>query len=534
MHPGKRNAINSTSNLSPWLAFGNLSPRLLMFEIQRFEKNVIRNRSTYWIWHELVFRDFFRFSAKFKYKSKMFKIEGPFDLPQKSTQDQTSVQLQYSNEEKRSKKSTPNNSPKSVINNREIFQNEELIGGIKRSVSLGTQKSRKFQDNPRKNGSNSNLQKHRRQSTNNNNLSAQKFMNWRVPSEFDKKAQQDFERWITGNTGYPFIDAGMRELAHTGHMSHLHRQTCASFLVRDLQIDWRFGAEWFEYCLLDYTPDANWGNWVYRVFPRPQLLEDAEWPICMHEKRHLMTLEILSWPYVHDQHLVHTNTWVPELGEYFGRTFLEDEAFVKECIRSPWRSLEKICKNPEKYIVNNNHNNIQELNFALVNNQTESNDEIYFSCNELSDSDSEQCSQSEQQKISNYKETQLQQSLISKSNGHNLRNSEFFSKQSNFQSERILVEARRDSPYWFTSVNRVNWPEYQQFMTGYAWTVNNPLLKVPSIKSSVQKTMFTKKLYKYEQWPDFGCEGIKVQRAHQPTSQCQGKKKEQCKVHPQE
>ena len=67
----------------------------------------------------------------------------------------------------------------------------------------------------------------------------------------------------------------MRELAITGYMSHLHRQCCAAYLVRDLQLDWRMGAEHFEACLLDHTPDANWGNWAYRILPRPCLVPTA-------------------------------------------------------------------------------------------------------------------------------------------------------------------------------------------------------------------------------------------------------------------
>ena len=49
-------------------------------------------------------------------------------------------------------------------------------------------------------------------------------------------------------------------------MPHLLRQLTAAFLVRDLRLDWRWGAEWFESRLVDYTPDANWGNWGYVGF----------------------------------------------------------------------------------------------------------------------------------------------------------------------------------------------------------------------------------------------------------------------------
>ena len=72
-----------------------------------------------------------------------------------------------------------------------------------------------------------------------------------------------FERWTTGRTGCPIVDACMRELAETGYSSNRARQIAASFLVKYLGIDWRWGAAWFEYHLLDYDPCSNWGNWQY-------------------------------------------------------------------------------------------------------------------------------------------------------------------------------------------------------------------------------------------------------------------------------
>ncbi|KAK4490884.1 hypothetical protein RD792_001599 [Penstemon davidsonii] len=62
---------------------------------------------------------------------------------------------------------------------------------------------------------------------------------------------------------YPLIDANMKELSTTGFMSNRGRQIVCSFLVRDMGIDWRMGAEWFETCLLDYDPCSNYGNWTY-------------------------------------------------------------------------------------------------------------------------------------------------------------------------------------------------------------------------------------------------------------------------------
>ncbi len=75
--------------------------------------------------------------------------------------------------------------------------------------------------------------------------------------------QRRFDAWRSGATGIPLIDANMRELRESGYMSNRGRQVVASFLAKNLDIDWRWGARWFEHCLIDYCPAANWGNWAY-------------------------------------------------------------------------------------------------------------------------------------------------------------------------------------------------------------------------------------------------------------------------------
>lgn len=81
-----------------------------------------------------------------------------------------------------------------------------------------------------------------------------------LPEKVEKKL---LERWINGQTGLPFIDANMRELQQTGYMSNRGRQNVASFLVKDLQVNWQYGAAYFEQQLLDYDVCSNWGNWCY-------------------------------------------------------------------------------------------------------------------------------------------------------------------------------------------------------------------------------------------------------------------------------
>ena len=72
-----------------------------------------------------------------------------------------------------------------------------------------------------------------------------------------------FNAWKLGRTGYPLVDANMQELAATGYMSNRGRQNVGSFLTKNLGIDWRMGAEWFESLLIDYDVASNYGNWNY-------------------------------------------------------------------------------------------------------------------------------------------------------------------------------------------------------------------------------------------------------------------------------
>ena len=160
-----------STKFSPFLAHGNLSPRLIYNNIKNFENETgISNDSTYWVYFELLWRDFFRFSSC-KYGDKIFYLNGPYGH---------SLYSLFANP------------------NWEWSHDEEL-----------------------------------------------------------------FKKWCDGETGYPFIDAAMIELKLTGFMSNRLRQNCASFLIKDLGIDWRWGAEYFESLLIDYDPAQNYCNWNY-------------------------------------------------------------------------------------------------------------------------------------------------------------------------------------------------------------------------------------------------------------------------------
>ena len=82
---------------------------------------------------------------------------------------------------------------------------------------------------------------------------------WNDPSNH----AQEWECWAKGCTGFPLVDAAMKELLQTGYCSNRVRQNAASFLVKDLKIDWRAGAELFQFLLDDFCVAANWGNWAY-------------------------------------------------------------------------------------------------------------------------------------------------------------------------------------------------------------------------------------------------------------------------------
>ncbi|NDI99240.1 deoxyribodipyrimidine photo-lyase [Flavobacterium sp. LaA7.5] len=75
--------------------------------------------------------------------------------------------------------------------------------------------------------------------------------------------EEEFKAWCMGKTGYPMVDAGMRELNATGHMHNRVRMVVASFLCKHLLIDWRWGEAYFAKKLFDYEQSSNVGNWQW-------------------------------------------------------------------------------------------------------------------------------------------------------------------------------------------------------------------------------------------------------------------------------
>lgn len=150
-----------STKFSAWLANGSLSAKTIYWEIKKYEDQHGANDSTYWVFFELLWRDFFKYTS-LKHGNQLFKING--------------------------------------FTNRtyEWHQNKRLVN-----------------------------------------------------------------QWIEGQTHEPFVNANMIELKNTGWMSNRGRQNVASYFAKQLKLDWRIGAAYFESVLIDYDVHSNYGNWQY-------------------------------------------------------------------------------------------------------------------------------------------------------------------------------------------------------------------------------------------------------------------------------
>jgi len=116
-----------------------------------------------------------------------------------------------------------------------------------------------------------------------------------------------FKKWCNGKTGYPFVDAGMRELNATGHMHNRVRMIVASFLCKHLLIDWRWGETYFATKLLDYEQASNVGNWqwaagsgvdaapYFRIFNPTEQIKKFDKDL-LYIKKWIPELNSLSYP----------------------------------------------------------------------------------------------------------------------------------------------------------------------------------------------------------------------------------------------
>lgn len=143
------------------------------------------------------------------------------------------------------------------------------------------------------------------------------FRNTSVPPSRDSGPERDrlFRAWCNGNTGYPIVDAGMRQLNQTGWMHNRVRMIVASFLIKDLRIDWRSGEQYFMRHLLDADMAANNGNWQwcastgidsmpgYRIF-NPAIQSRKFDPDGAYIRRYVPELTSVSPKRIHEPHLM--------------------------------------------------------------------------------------------------------------------------------------------------------------------------------------------------------------------------------------
>ena len=134
--------------------------------------------------------------------------------------------------------------------------------------------------------------------------------------------EEEFQKWCEGKTGYPFVDAGMRELNATGHMHNRVRMIVASFLCKHLLIDWRWGEAYFASKLLDYEQSSNVGNWQWAAgsgvdaAPYFRIFNPTE--------------QVKKF----DKELFYIKKWIPELQEFSYPQPIVDHVFARErCLR---------------------------------------------------------------------------------------------------------------------------------------------------------------------------------------------------------
>jgi len=131
-----------------------------------------------------------------------------------------------------------------------------------------------------------------------------------------------FQKWCDGKTGYPFVDAGMRQLNTTGRMHNRVRMIVASFLCKHLLIDWRWGETYFALKLLDYEQSSNVGNWQWAAgsgvdaAPYFRIFNPSE--------------QIKKF----DKELVYIKKWIPEFGtSAYPEPIVDHKEAREKCLR---------------------------------------------------------------------------------------------------------------------------------------------------------------------------------------------------------
>ncbi len=142
--------------------------------------------------------------------------------------------------------------------------------------------------------------------------------------------EAEFERWCNGATGYPIVDAGMRELNQTGFMHNRVRMIVASFLTKHLLIDWRWGEAYFAQKLLDFDLAANNGGWQWASGSG---CDAAPYFRIFSPARQTAT---------YDKDLLYIRQWVPELDSFsYPQPMVDHKAARKRCLEAYGKALKK-------------------------------------------------------------------------------------------------------------------------------------------------------------------------------------------------
>lgn len=133
-----------------------------------------------------------------------------------------------------------------------------------------------------------------------------------------RNSEEDFQKWCDGKTGYPIVDAGMRELNTTGYMHNRVRMIVASFLTKHLLIDWRWGEAYFAKKLLDFELSSNNGGWQWAAGTGT----DAQ--------PYFRVFNPESQTEKFDKELKYIKKWVPEYGTNDYPKPMVDHKFARE------------------------------------------------------------------------------------------------------------------------------------------------------------------------------------------------------------
>jgi deoxyribodipyrimidine photo-lyase len=163
---------------------------------------------------------------------------------------------------------------------------------------------------------------------------------------------KEFRAWKTGMTGYPIVDAGMRQLWKYGFMHNRVRMITASFLIKDLMIDWRKGEQWFRDTLVDACPANNPANWqwvagsgadaspFFRIF-NPILQGEKFDPDGDYVREHVPELARLEKKYIHKPFSAPAHV-LEKAGIELGKTYPKpviDHAFARDRALSAYKAL---------------------------------------------------------------------------------------------------------------------------------------------------------------------------------------------------